>query len=84
MADLFVRAPSWKQPNIPQMMAKQSVLQQYYKLLLFTLKIKVILLKKKKKECVRGNGLEKENGVGERRSYCQRTQHKASKDKVKT
>lgn len=49
MADLFVRAPSWKQPNIPQMMAKQSVLQQYYKLLLFTLKIKVILLKKKKK-----------------------------------
>jgi len=25
MADLFVRAPSWKQPNIPQMMAKQSV-----------------------------------------------------------
>ena len=44
MADLFVRAPSWKQPNIPQMMAKQSVLQQYYKLLLFTLKIKVILL----------------------------------------
>jgi len=53
MADLFVRAPSWKQPNIPQMMAKQSVLQQYYKLLLFTLKIKVILLKKKKRVCER-------------------------------
>ena len=44
MADLFVRAPRWKQPNIPQMMAKQSVLQPYYKLLLFTLKIKGSLL----------------------------------------
>ena len=44
MADLFVKAPSWKQPNIPQMMAKKRVLQPYYKPLLFTLKVKVILL----------------------------------------
>lgn len=49
MADLFVRAPSWKQPNIPQMMAKQSVFTTILQITIVHLKNKSYFTKKKKK-----------------------------------